>query len=185
MTREEWLNAALAELDKLLVSKADCGIPEDCRVSVGFPGGGSARKRIGECWPRARSADKVNEIFINPTLRDPLAMLEVLIHEAIHAIDDCKSGHRAPFKRIASAVGLVGKMTSTTASPELRTELMAIVERLPALAHGALDLSARKKQSTRMLKLACADCGYTVRTTAKWLEVGTPTCCCGGDMVQL
>lgn len=35
------------------------------------------------------------------------------------------------------------------------------------------------KQSTRMLKVECGSCGYTLRTTAKWLEVGTPTCPCG------
>ena len=33
-----------------------------------------------------------------------------------------------------------------------------------------------------MIKLICEDCGYTVRTTRKWLKVGFPTCCCGGAM---
>ena len=60
-TREAWLNQALAKMAPLFKDKAGVEIPSDARVSVGFPGGGSARKRIGECWPRERSQDKVNE----------------------------------------------------------------------------------------------------------------------------
>lgn len=38
------------------------------------------------------------------------------------------------------------------------------------------DSSRPRKQGTRMLKAACEDCGYTVRVTAKWLEIGPPHC---------
>ena len=49
-TREEWLNVVLHKhVAKLLKDKAGVTLPTDCKVSVGFPGGGSARKRIGEC----------------------------------------------------------------------------------------------------------------------------------------
>lgn len=35
----------------------------------------------------------------------------------------------------------------------------------------------KKKQSTRLLKAECAECGYVVRVTAKWVnEVGAPRC---------
>ena len=184
LTREQWLNAALLHVARRIADKTDSQLPVDCRVSVGFPGGGSARKRIGECWPRARSADKVNEIFISPVLREPAQMLDVLVHEAIHAVDDCQHGHKAAFKQLATAVGLVGKMTATSAGPALQVWIADTLKALPPLTHGALSLDGRTKQGTRMLKLECADCGYTVRTTAKWLDMGTPTCCCGGDMVQ-
>lgn len=36
------------------------------------------------------------------------------------------------------------------------------------------------KQSTRLIKAACGDCGYTIRVTQKWLEQGNPGCPCGG-----
>lgn len=39
-----------------------------------------------------------------------------------------------------------------------------------------------KKQSTRMLKVICPGCGYTVRTTQKWIDIGLPTCPCGEEM---
>jgi len=181
MTREEWLNAGLDALRPWFEEKAMVSIPLDTRVSVGFPGGGSARKRIGECWARRMSKDNVNEIFINPTLSDPVQMLDVLAHEAIHAVDDCVHGHKKPFRKIAKAVGLEGKMTSTHAGEELKRELERIVGVLPGLSHGALDLSGRKKQPTRLVKLECDNCGMLLRTTQKWIEqTGEPNCACGG-----
>jgi len=42
--------------------------------------------------------------------------------------------------------------------------------------------NARKKQSTRLVKCVCGECGYTVRTTRKWLEVGPPHCPAHGAM---
>ena len=182
VTREQWLNLALDQLRPLFERKAGASIPQDARVSVGFPGGGSARKRVGECWPRARSTDKVNEIFISPVVSDPARMLDILAHEAVHAVDDCASGHGKAFKSVAVAIGLTGKMTSTVAGEELKAELVAIVAALPPLTHGALDLSGRKKQPTRLLKLECDGCGMIVRTTAKWVEqTGCPACACGGQ----
>lgn len=180
ITREQWLNLALDQLRPLFRDKAGAEIPQDARVSVGFPGGGSARKRVGECWPRARSRDGINEIFISPVVSEPLRMLDILAHEAIHALDDCASGHGKAFKRIAVAIGLAGKMTATVAGDDLKAELQRIVDNLPPLTHGALDLSGRKKQPTRLLKLECHGCGMIIRTTAKWIdERGAPTCACG------
>ena len=182
ITREQWLNLALDQLRPLFERKANATIPQDARVSIGFPKGGSARKSVGECWPRARSADKINEIFISPVVSDPARMLDILAHEAVHAVDDCASGHGKAFKSVAVAIGLTGKMTATVAGEELKAELAAIVAALPPLTHGALDLSGRKKQPTRLLKLECDGCGMIVRTTAKWVEqTGCPACACGGQ----
>ncbi|QOE32760.1 hypothetical protein CPT_Mano_028 [Achromobacter phage Mano] len=36
--------------------------------------------------------------------------------------------------------------------------------------------TAKPKQSTRLIKCTCSSCGYTVRTTQKWLDVGAPHC---------
>lgn len=46
----------------------------------------------------------------------------------------------------------------------------------PGDDEGAPDSSAPPKQTTRLLKASCSECGYTVRVTAKWLEVGPPHC---------
>ncbi len=42
--------------------------------------------------------------------------------------------------------------------------------------------SGPKPQTGRMLKACCSDCGYTVRVSAKWLEVGSPHCPTHGAM---
>jgi hypothetical protein len=183
LTREQWLTMALHKhVGPLLMEKAGAVLPADCKVSIGFPGGGSARKRIGECWPRVRSSLGVNEIFLNPAMRDVRRLMDVLVHEAIHAADDCKSGHKGFFRKTAKAVGLTGKMTSTCAGPELSTWIDDVLAKMPAFDYGSLDIDGRKKQSTRMIKVICLDCGYSLRTTQKWIEVGVPTCCCGGNM---
>jgi len=182
-TREEWLNVVLHKhVAKLLKDKAGVDLPADCKVSVGFPGGGSARKRIGECWPRVRSSLKVNEIFLNPSMTKVETLVDTLVHESIHAADDCASGHKGFFMRTAKAVGLEGKMTSTHAGPELAKWIAATIAKMPPFDYGSLNLDNRKKQTTRMVKVECLDCGYVVRTTQKWIDVGLPTCCCGGTM---
>ena len=36
--------------------------------------------------------------------------------------------------------------------------------------------TAKPKQSTRLKKCECQECGYTVRVTQKWLDIGAPHC---------
>lgn len=40
----------------------------------------------------------------------------------------------------------------------------------------------RKKQRARLLKAVCGRCGYTVRVTRKWIDVGPPPCPAHGAM---
>jgi hypothetical protein len=185
MTREEWLNKVLhRHVAKLLKDKAGVTLPKDCKVSVGFPGGGSARSRIGECWPRVRSSIGVNEIFLNPSMRDVPKLVDVLVHESIHAADDCASGHRGFFRKTALAVGLTGKMKSTVAGPELQKWIAEVIAKMPAFDYGSLDLTGRKKQTTRQLKLSCDECGAIWRMSAQWVELVKCCPCCGGNEVE-
>lgn len=36
---------------------------------------------------------------------------------------------------------------------------------------------------SRLRKVACEDCGYTIRVTRSWMDQGLPSCPCGGRMV--
>jgi hypothetical protein len=75
-------------------------------------------------------------------------------------------------------------MTETVAGPEFLTWLEPIVTRIGAYPGGSLVATGRKKQTTRMIKCPCEGCGYTVRTTQKWLEdAGAPIC--PTDAVQM
>jgi hypothetical protein len=181
VNREAWLTAAV-ELMRPLFAAIDVELPETVRVSCGFPGGKSPAKTIGQCWYTAD--DKVAQVFVSPILVDPVDVLGVLVHELIHAWDRGQSGHAGAFRACAKRVGLTGKMTATTVGDELREQLAEMVGELGGYPHARLNLiaAAEKKQGTRMLKVECPACGYTLRTTAKWLEVGVPTCPCGTEM---
>lgn len=185
ITREEWLNRAVKELRRTIFAPAEITIPETA-VSCGFPGGGSARKRIGECWATRASEAALAQVFVSPVLDEPVDILAVLTHELIHVYDDCENGHKGPFAQVMRLVGLEGKPTATHAGEALKDKLTAVAEKLGAYPHSAINLSDNaKKQTTRMLKVICPVDDYTVRTTRKWLdELGTPTCPCGEKMEE-
>jgi len=112
--------------------------------------------------------------------------LGILVHELCHAADNNAHGHDKPFAAMATAVGLVGKPTHTTPGGELSLKLAGIATRLGRYPHSALlpdSGDGKKKQTTRMLKVQCPECGYTVRTTAQWLSTGLPVCPCGETML--
>ncbi len=186
-TREQWLEAGVREL-WLNFKQAGFELPA-VKVSCSWPGGGSARKRIGECWKREMSKAKVNEIFVSPLIADPVQALDILAHELCHAVDNCEHGHKPPFVKIARAIGLEGKPTATHAGDKLRKDLEQIVKKIGKYPHATLDLSTRKKQSTRNLKCMCTDedCGCVWRMTQSWVDrAGTDLNCpvCGSLAVS-
>jgi hypothetical protein len=190
MTREEWLNKLAHRLRPLFVS-AGAPLPEQLHISCGWPtrralatAGGKSRT-IGQCFPIECSTGGFAEVFVSPCLSDAVHVGAVLAHELCHAALNCDGGHGPRFKRLALAIGLEGKMTSTTATPELAERLNVLCESIGPYPHAALDYTkAEKKQSTRLLKVLCPECGYTVRITSKWIDVGLPTCPCGTDMIE-
>ncbi len=187
MTREEWLMKFVEEFRPEFIS-AGHTIPEKLHVTCGWPSKSALsrkNRRIGEAWPESCSVDKYHEIFISPCLSDLIEVGATLIHELVHTAVGCKHGHKTPFKRAAVAIGLEGKMTATHAGEALVERIKETGKRIGEYPHSTLDFSAfAKKQTTRLLKISCPSCGYTCRTTAKWLEVGVPTCVCGTDMEQ-
>jgi hypothetical protein len=177
MTREEWLVRLNTEhvLPHIRSNGGDTDKP--WRVSVGFPHGSrGGRKAIGQCHSAAKSADGYHEIFISPVLGDPVDVAHVLLHEDIHYVIGLQAGHKAGFKRLATACGLVGKMTATIPSDALRATIKEWLAGMPAYPHGALSDTATEKKGSRLLKATCETCGYTVRVTQKWLDIGAPIC---------
>jgi hypothetical protein len=102
--------------------------------------------------------------------------IDILIHELVHATVGIKAGHKAPFKKCANAVGLIGQMRSAGASPELKAIIQTWVDEAGEYPHAPLTQSGIKKQSTRMIKCACKSCGYQVYTSKKWIELALPVC---------
>jgi hypothetical protein len=121
-------------------------------------------------------------------LEEPAETLAVLCHELVHVVDDCRSGHRGNFARIARTLGLAGPMRATQPSEGLALRLSGMASELGPYPHRALVSRAvvgAQRDSTRMLKVVCPTCGYLLRTTRYWLESkGTPVCPDGTRMVR-
>lgn len=184
-TREEWLMAGIARA-RPVFAQAEHLLPEKIRASCSWPGGGNARKRIGEAWSAKGSADGTVEIMVSPSLDDSVEVFAGLIHELIHAWQagaNLPLDHKIHFKVALPFFGLTGKPTATVADPEaFPAKWGDALRALGPYPHARLVKLDLKKQGTRMLKVVCPACGYALRTTAKWIEVGLPTCCCGVEM---
>ena len=172
-TREEWLIAAVRALTPIF---ADAGatVPRDVKVTCGWAAGKPSA--LGQCFPRSYSAAGVNEVFIAPSMDDAPRVLDVLVHELIHASDDCASGHKGHFAKVARKLDLEGKLTATTAGPKMRATCEYVVSLIGPYPHARLDFSQRKKQGTRMLKHECKACGAVWRMASKWQVVACPCC---------
>ena len=177
-TREAFLTEAAALcLDDVIMpvveaSKFEFERPR-FRISVGFPPNNRGGKTIAVCFVREASGDGVNEIFVNPTIDDPLHVLEAVAHELIHAVDNCASGHRNFFAHVARKIGLEGKLTATVAGDKLAATLREHIGLLGDFPHHKMNVNAgRKKGGTRMLKMKCRwdDCGFQFYTSAAQIE---------------
>lgn len=179
--REEWLHG-LSDLLEQSFQEHELYYPKVLRLSCGWPSK-SIRKVMGQCWTATSAKDGSRQIFVSPTIDDGLHVAGIIVHELIHACLPDGSGHKAPFVRAMHKLGLEGKATATHAGEELKQRLNKLCKELGKYPHSGLKLvDLEKKQTTRMLKVGCPNCGYVVRTTAKWLEQGTPTCPCGEEM---
>lgn len=203
-TREEWLAAAVGEFSEHIYRETGKSVPA-VRVGVGFPSAGMRSNVIGECWTARASADGTHEIVLRMDRvadvdAQAQSLLDVLLHEVIHAVAGIAEGHGKGFKAVAVPCGLTGKMTATTPTDDLRDALRAWVAygslgAYPMATFNPAGLGTPRRptepggdgpfksgpptQGTRMLKAFCGGehgCGYTLRLTRKWATVALPEC---------
>ena len=178
-TRESWLNALVSAFRPLFAAQ-DTPLPDKIHVSVGFPSKGALSKkkrRIGECWATSVSADGNHHVFIHPML-DTADVAHVMLHECVHAGAGLKAGHRGPFKRLATALGLTGKMTATVPGDALKAQLLAITSALGPYPHAVLDpASLPDRKAGRMLLMICrCDDKRPIRVSRAQAEKGGYFC---------
>ena len=180
-TREAWLTA-VAERMRPWFEELGHDLPK-VRMAIGFTSQGKRGKAIGQCWHGKASDDGTCEIFIVPTIDDPMRIADILAHELCHTALGPGIMHGPPFKKLANAIGLEGSFgrgcRASVATKAFTRRMRPILAKVGPLPHAKLNakVSTTKKQSTRMIKCTCKRCGYTVRTTRKWLsEAGTPYC---------
>lgn len=173
--REEWLNTITDKYIRPHFAQVGYTVPANVRMSCSLT---SHKKAIGQCWDSSVSQDSTYEIFVSPKIADSVRVVDILIHELAHAVVGIKNGHNKTFGKCARAVGLDGKLTATHASATLKQTITQWVSDLGQYPHAVLDgdNTGAKKQTTRLLKCVCGDCGYTVRLARKWVEVALPKC---------
>ena len=191
-TREDWLLDAFEALRGWFDERAGVKLPQMVRLSAGFGYGAVAENKVilGQTWATWKAKDKINQVFVSPAVADPVEILAILVHEIVHVVDDCVHKHGKEFKKIATAVGLTKKMTEVHVTDELADFLKILVIELGDYPHTALEVrrvrttvgpdgeeitddrgtSGPKQQGTRMIKFECLGCGWTGRSTAKWLR---------------
>jgi hypothetical protein len=186
--REDWLSAAVNEL-RPIFDAVEKPLPANVRVACGFPLSARRTGALGECWADTASADKTFEILINPKLAAPADVFAVLVHELCHSTAGAMN-HGVNFQKVAGLMNLEPSSCpkgwkATGPSPSFLSAFGSIIDSLGPYPHGALSMSERKVQTTRMLKAVCPSCGYTVRLTAKWAALGLPSCPVDSDILNL
>lgn len=180
ITREQWLNNAAKALVPHF-KKAGYEMPTNVRMTCGFPHTKAfgKKQRIGECWAAEASGDKHFEVFISPVLSDPMKVLGTLVHELVHATVGLKHGHKKPFAECARKMLLEGKLTATTTGKAFAKQIgNPVLKALGKYPHARLNGTVKeKKQTTRLIKCVCEECGYTIRTTRGWLDMGGAPIC--------
>ena len=185
----KWLEKATQELQKQVFTPAKLRVPTKLRLNVGSMTGKGDRNHTLGCCYRKDVAHGVNMITLNISTtqaKNSARVLDVLVHELIHAIDNNKHGHKGEFKKMALAVGLEGKMTATVATKKLKKTLNGIVKKIGKFPTKAVSLEGLQKDVNRNLKLECdgtdevaCDHGFNINKT-RIQEMSSHTClCCG------
>jgi len=179
MNRETWLLEATDLLSSSFFDRPTLKLPSKLAVSCGIPKGKSAA--IGQCWDPKVASDGTTHIFICPSLDEPFTVLSTLLHELCHAVVGVHNGHNAEFGRIARAVGLKGKLTSTHVDRESESgeTLIDIAEKLGTYPHKAINKNTNKKKkqpTDKKVKLvSIKDDEYNLTISEAVLSKGYPT----------
>lgn len=184
-TREAWLIAAMRLLDHEFFDGSGYELPEKLGISCGFPLG--KRSAIGQCWDPTVTQDGTIHMFICPSIGEPTRVLDITLHEMIHAAVGLECGHKGAFKKLALEFGLEGKMTATyvTEGTELHQKLELIAERLGKYPHSPLNKTRPKKLrvSGSVTMVSPQDPAFHVKMRRKLLEeVGAPYDPWGNEM---
>ena len=164
--------------------KITCGFPPHFRKSsqVGRAGNYSA---MGVCFGKTKDRP-FKQIFILPDWcnnKDIVNLGGVLIHELIHAVDNCVNGHGKEFRDMAVAVGLEGQMRSTRPGADLSVWIRKIAKKLGKYPEQGW-IHSKHKPGSRSLKIECwrgagvMGCEAIARMSQSQINQGTPICRC-------
>jgi hypothetical protein len=178
--RETWLATALAPA----FETAGKPIPPTVKLSCGFPS--RKGKAIGEChYPATEEA--YTEIFIRPDQHDPIEVAAIALHELCHAALGPGFNHGKEFRKLATALGLVGPMRSTEPGPKAVAILQPIIDRLGPYPHKPLRVFAatRAQAAIPHKNLNCPECGFHAKVRLDQMSWGRLVCPVDNEMLLL
>lgn len=192
ITREQWLIRLARELERLFKRVGAPALPA-YRVTCGWPSRKALTRRnkvIGQCFDKSCSKDKTTELIVSMYIDNETDAAQILAHEMVHASVGTAAGHGKPFRDVAIAIGLTGKMTATVAGPEFIKWIKPVLKRIGKYPHATIDAAAgTKKQGTRLIKVSCpVHPAFSVRMSRTWIEAetfGAPLCPnCHATMIE-
>lgn len=165
--REKWLMTFIKEAQKTIFTPAGIKVPlKKIKITCGFPPKGGARSvAIGVCYPTHKGMP-YNQLFISPKLgkKDMPDLCDTIIHEVLHAVDNCVHGHKKAFVAMAKACHLEGtpykgrkeSFRATRLTKKGKAIVNKIVKKIGTYPHKEF-VPFWTKDSTRMIKLQCTN----------------------------
>lgn len=178
-TREDWLQAAVDVMRDCYFGRDSIpDLPEKVRGLCSFAL--RSTKAIGQCHSPKASADGTHYVLVCPSQAEPVRVLDILLHELIHAAVGVEHKHKSPFVKVVRAVGLAGKPTATFAeegSP-LHDRLTRLAEQLGPYPHSQLSKLGKVGEKTARRAwptlISVEDETYKLRLSWEVLERGFP-----------
>ena len=161
-------------------------VASNIRVACGYPATAYRSGTLSQIFPDTASRDKTIEILISPVLDKPSEVLVQLVANLCHATPGSLTIN-TPYQDAAKTMGLEPiqpNWKSIRGDGSFDARYAEVLSALGPYPHAAIvTTSARKKQTTRMLKAECdkPKCGYHFRVSNFWAAQGLPKCICGGQ----
>jgi hypothetical protein len=168
-TREEWCVqvclALLPELAKLGITMV--GSRRQIRIAVAP----LSASKWGICYSSAKSIDRgTNLLTISSDLVAPIDLVHVIAHELLHALDDCRSGHKGRWKRWADTLGI--PIRGVDRSPDADALFRSVLSKVGIPARHVPTNPQKRQQRKSQVRFICTSCGGHVHMPAAIAEAG-------------
>lgn len=179
VTREFWLLQAVKSIPSLFFDN-DIILPDNLQVSVGWVKG-NQEKVMGVCTIPKDTDTFPPTIVLNHTIDDTNVLLEVLVHECIHAYGI--KGHGKVFGEYASKAGFEKPYKFHNPSVEMQQKVVELNMNLTAEfgpypgEYLTKSIKESKPRNKNVVTVSCPDCEYKVKIARNLLETyGAPKC---------
>jgi len=177
-TREAWCIEVLQMVVDWLGEVHDLRMPEGRQIAISIAS--LTAKHLGYCKGSKSSIDgRTNHIVVCTKQADPKELAHTIVHEVLHSIDDCNSGHRGRWKKMADRVGL--RARGHERSDEFDRFLDRVIQSVGIPGqHRPTLVAAPKSKNPSQVKHTCPACDGFARIplapTVEGYRVACMTC---------